>query len=627
MSVIDPSDTVHGPGQCGHETNSPVVSRPTNEANMMGKSQETMTLAPTRRSLFGGALSLLGLIGFPNGMVEGRAETASSPSGEQPSVRASLPRASDVVMSVRSRRPHDLEALSAFRATRCEWTYTTDPDYVAALRSRVRHVGLAISPSHFLPGGPGGAIDIDGSDLTAPWFVKENAPWKSLSRPEGRQFILDLLSDSLTAGADSIQFDDPSTNYVLTIFAGGDFSREALEAFADYVSSDSRRLEIVREEFDAHGRDMGKWVEAKNGGSRQVVWPKFKKKYAAEPLFKLWVEFSKSVTVAFLQEVKRRAHGSGRAVPLSFNIPDPLPIPTKSFFLDIADYLVSEVTSPEHPCETFAQSACVRAWDMPFVPSLVPVSVATTRWFIALAYALGDHPLVPWDTYVPNKPRYYGTPDEYGDLFGFVLEHASFFDDFEVVTEVVVVVSEASNTKSTLYGLVKLFAAQGLNVDFCVLRTDGSTTVRKTKVAPKLAIVASGTMAEAHALFSQSRVMALSDFLSDPRAAMPLLRVTTTLGDRVVAVPKISAKDGSLAFHVVDTRGTAETIPDGAELVVKSSGSGRYIAATSETVTVVGPSRSEERRPVTRITNDHGVMLHIPIGGLCEWGIVFTAHG
>jgi len=40
--------------------------------------------------------------------------------------------------------------------------------------------------------------------------------------------------------------------------------------------------------------------------------------------------------------------------------------------------------------------------------------------------------MVPWDTYMPgDAPRYFGTPDQYADLFGFIRANARYLDAYE----------------------------------------------------------------------------------------------------------------------------------------------------------------------------------------------------
>ncbi len=55
-----------------------------------------------------------------------------------------------------------------------------------------------------------------------------------------------------------------------------------------------------------------------------------------------------------------------------------------------------------------------------------------TRQTVAMAYACGGHAMVPWDVYMPgDAPRYFGTPEQYADLFGFIRANAKYLDGYE----------------------------------------------------------------------------------------------------------------------------------------------------------------------------------------------------
>ncbi len=51
---------------------------------------------------------------------------------------------------------------------------------------------------------------------------------------------------------------------------------------------------------------------------------------------------------------------------------------------------------------------------------------------IAMAYATGASMIVPWDVYMGSgEPRYFGTPEQYADLYGFVRASAAMLDGYE----------------------------------------------------------------------------------------------------------------------------------------------------------------------------------------------------
>jgi hypothetical protein len=67
--------------------------------------------------------------------------------------------------------------------------------------------------------------------------------------------------------------------------------------------------------------------------------------------------------------------------------------------------------------------------------TFVSEDIQLTRCVIATAYALGSHVLVPWDVYLKSTPegsvRYFGRPEDFADLYGFVRACAEFLDGYE----------------------------------------------------------------------------------------------------------------------------------------------------------------------------------------------------
>ena len=86
------------------------------------------------------------------------------------------PRYSDVCFSSRWRRPNTFEMTAAFHATRLDWVYSTDPNWIAECKKRGYHFGGALNST--LPDTPGSKSwkvgrcrDKDGNLVTAPWMV------------------------------------------------------------------------------------------------------------------------------------------------------------------------------------------------------------------------------------------------------------------------------------------------------------------------------------------------------------------------------------------------------------------------------------------------------------------------
>jgi hypothetical protein len=64
-----------------------------------------------------------------------------------------------------------------------------------------------------------------------------------------------------------------------------------------------------------------------------------------------------------------------------------------------------------------------------FIPNY---NVPLDRRTMALIYGSGGLPVAPWDVWMgTGKPRYYGDPDDYVDLYNFVKAHSEYFNGYE----------------------------------------------------------------------------------------------------------------------------------------------------------------------------------------------------
>jgi len=86
-------------------------------------------------------------------------------------------------------------------------------------------------------------------------------------------------------------------------------------------------------------------------------------------------------------------------------------------------------------------AATADALGKPQIVSPFPHNVSDARLALAATYALGQYYLVPWDVWMgPEKPRHFGTVEDYGDLFHFVRDNPGLLDDYEAPGVVGVVV-------------------------------------------------------------------------------------------------------------------------------------------------------------------------------------------
>lgn len=178
----------------------------------------------------------------------------------------------------------------------------------------------------------------------------------------------------------------------------------------------------------------------------------------------------------------------GAVVPLSMNL-GMLDRPDETnwhFFLGpLVDYAVSE-TPINNTAELSVRAATLRALGVGYVPSLKPRGRGENRVAIATFYGMGGQPIVPWDVYngideAGQPKRFFGTVDEYGDLYHFVRNHAELFDHLETAAVVGIPVPvDKFNFQATM-ALVRRLSQQ--QVPFAFVLTGG--TEKKFFIEPE----------------------------------------------------------------------------------------------------------------------------------------------
>ena len=87
------------------------------------------------------------------------------------------------------------------------------------------------------------------------------------------------------------------------------------------------------------------------------------------------------------------------------------------------------------PDTIYHRLSVARALGKAQILTFVSEDIHLSRRVIATAYALGAHVLVPWDVYLKSTPegsiRYFGRPEEFADLYGFVRAIRESLDGYE----------------------------------------------------------------------------------------------------------------------------------------------------------------------------------------------------
>jgi hypothetical protein len=388
-----------------------------------------------------------------------------------PRYNGEVPRKSDVVFSTRFKNLNARQVAKNFGATRIEWVYSTDREFVSQLKSIAPWYGGALNSSSPLPNDKGIALDFDGKSIVAPWMLSWGSKWISTTDRRTVDFLKRTAQEYLRIGANSIQIDDWRLQYAASDW-GGDFSDSAIAGFREYLkhhpdSAQLHRLGVT----DLDNFDYRLFLKSHYSINSTS---EYRKKYSSLPTTPLWKEYLKSSVISYFQDLTLFLTATGkRHIPLSFNLfrfIDPDERRPEFDILPFIDYALTE-TEIDDLNSVILQSATYRALGLGFVPSILPRSKAENRRAIALLYSLGNQPLVPWDINV-NGTRFYGTTDDYADLFRFVRNNQRLFDDYESAAVVGIVVQVQNYRHDQTLALVGDFA--DANVPFALVLTGGS---------------------------------------------------------------------------------------------------------------------------------------------------------
>jgi hypothetical protein len=311
------------------------------------------------------------------------------------------PHYSDVCFSSRWRRPLNAEDphetfrdAAAFHATRLDWIYSTDSSWIRECTQRGYAIGTALNSK--LPDAPGVEVrhagrirDRDGAFVTAPWMAGWEAWWGCVNSPAYRASVLEHARRCLGGGALYLHVDDPDMNYRAVEWGGCFCSwcrKKAARAGVDLTDSVAMRA------------------------------------------------FQRESVARFYEDFRRQIdEEAGRKVPLSCNnyraVWDVFPY-------DLFDFGMAELPESDATPETiYHRLSATRRRGKAQILTFVSEDIQLTRCVIATAYALGSHVLVPWDVYLKSTPegsvRYFGRPEDFADLYGFVRACAEFLDGYE----------------------------------------------------------------------------------------------------------------------------------------------------------------------------------------------------
>ena len=363
-------------------------------------------------------------------------------------LQAGAPKASDVIMrSLRihpanDKDPYDtLAALREFHVTRLEWAYIDNPAFIAKVNAQGCLFGGAISAPSYTPKEGAQDMfdalvikDLEGNPIIAPWKRNWNRTlWGCINTPELEQGYLVYLKHYIDAGAQVMQRDEPGANRSATRW-GGCFCDHCMAQFRVWLEKNT-----TEEERNAVGvGDLGAFDYRTHLRARNAPVGDAFGKWDGGPLKEWFIMFQAESTLAFHKRVRATIDAyAGRPVPFSCNNNARQWEEVELLFdwafgelsyghataVQIYNTMHEACTHGRHQVVTMPKSS---KWET------TPDITARTRQTIAMAYACGGHCMAPWDTYMPgDTPRYFGAPEQYADLFGFIRANAPIMDGYE----------------------------------------------------------------------------------------------------------------------------------------------------------------------------------------------------
>lgn len=352
-------------------------------------------------------------------LVHGRSEYESAsaiPTKGDISLRSLVPRNKTV------ENLSTLEAAAQFNVTRIDWVYSLDKVFMLQAEKVVSSIGGALNPGIIDPASKIGEFetlynikDSNRNNLYAPWQRSFKQPWLCFRWPEVQESSVKAALGLISLGVRTLQWDDPAGN-AATVAWGGCHCEMCEAGFVKKIMNLEPKLLL----------GFGSYREYLND-------PTTKNAESAPKLEKMFSDFQHEIMQHYFVRLKTKLQESGTV--LSFN--------NSGRFFDglysLADWWIGELSSEHGTFLKLAQTADrvremgkIQMLTMPLKSQLKEDAAwrLQIRRCIATCFALGMPMQVPWDTYIPlpSAPRFFGSPRDYCDLYGFISSHKYLFD-------------------------------------------------------------------------------------------------------------------------------------------------------------------------------------------------------
>ncbi len=359
-----------------------------------------------------------------------------------------------------------LDAQKRFMATDNKWSYIMAKDKVDAITALGGKFQGAVNINTADPDGKyniGRQELIDGSHFKSPNMTWVTA-YGCANAPEYQEIIKNQAIKFIGLGVSAMQFDDPGGNFKGYSF-GGCFCQHCMQGFTSYVKDTYSQAQIKEFGIDDIGTFHYKeYLKTKYNITTSPEYLAGRKSVPLDSAFKNFQLLSSRAQLARMRQVL--TDNSPSYIEFSYNNYEFLmqfadKTHEGKYAHDLFDYGIAEHTDEAYSFEnaitggTFATSL-----KKPQIVSPVPRSLAKGRQGLAACYALGQYFLVPYDIYVPLRPRYFASVDEYGDMFHFIRQNPQLFNGYEIPSQVGILTNwDVMDRKALTLMSMKLSAA------------------------------------------------------------------------------------------------------------------------------------------------------------------------
>jgi len=378
----------------------------------------------------------------PKSVPNARSLSAYAKAFETP---ATLPRYSDVVMRslpVREgTKNNTFSAMDNFHVTRLEWTNAVSDEHITKVIASGRYFGGMFGSAMPME-NPFCQVDLNGNKVT----LKHHRAWKvvptvgCMNNPDFLKYQLDVAKKFITAGATSIQRDEPESQSAAHTL-GACFCSHCIEKFNEWLKvnasqtdlqangvSDLKSFNYRQYLIDKNapvGDDFSKW----DGGKLKDWYRKFQSQTNLDYLKSLHEGINKIKGAYFPMSANNTSfqYWTSGYAPADYGYSE----------------MIMQTAIPERIYERAYVARSLGKLQVYSIPKIIgdvvipeDVRYITNRRVIATAYAVGSIMSVPWDTYEQTpkgSDRYFGKPEQYADLYGFVRGITPYLDKYEDV--------------------------------------------------------------------------------------------------------------------------------------------------------------------------------------------------